>query len=57
MPQLELNQDPCGEQSEHSQKDDDDYAGHQTNDSQRRGQGEHSVAHDLGYHENGNELP
>lgn len=57
MSQLEANQDPAGEQAERSQEDNQNDPGHQSDHGQRRGQGEHAIAHDLGDHEDGHELP
>lgn len=57
MSQLELNQDPSREKPKHAKKHNEDDAWHQTDNSQRRRQGEHPIAHDLGYHKGGNELP
>ena len=57
MSQLKLDQDQGREKSKYTEENDQDDAWHKTHDSQRRGQGEHSIAHDLRYHESRDKLP
>lgn len=57
MSQLELDQDPAGEQTKRAEKDDQDDTGYEAYHCERRRQREHAIADDLCYHKDCNELP